>query len=647
MHRLKLLIATSLFIACNAWAVDREVNELTERTTLGDDDVFYLEWLDGSSYKGRHIKGDNLATQIGSKLNLSGTYQGLDATLTALGGLTISSGKIAYGSGSDTFSTVDSTSFGRSLLNAADAAALRTLAGTGDVYQPLDATLTAFGGATITTGKIVYGTGSDTVGTVDSTSFGRSLLNAADAAALRTLAEISGQWSTTGNTSTFDTTVDDIGGTGAVFLNLTEGVDDYQKWRLDMGSILYSLRDQTGWTTASQVSLAFPHADGRNVNLFLPTSTSPGADAGTGKLAIYPSLSGAANKVLAVNSGETGVEWTTASGGVTDADYITKTANAGLSGEFALGSLSTGLLKVTTTTGDLSSLTNSSGLAGALSDETGSGALVFGTSPTISGATLTNVTISSGTFAGLSLQAGSGPGRTSINHDINGIMLGTTTATIQFGETPLAREASTILQIGYDAATAAGQGLKAADGSGTDKAGFDYHVGGGQASGTGKAGGIYGHTGMSATSSGSSLQSYTTRFCYPAPRVNLTESTATTIVNVAVASGKVAGGEIVVTTWANDGTDYQTLTSRLVWSAINKAGTVTATLDQADGTTATSSGTLSVTYTIAANGNTVDIKANAVSSLTQTTLASRLSMPAINSDGADTTFTTGSIVTPQ
>lgn len=34
--------------------------------------------------------------------------------------------------------------------------------------------------------------------------------------------------------------------------------------------------------------------------------------------------------------------------------YITKVAEAGLSGEFALGSLSTGILKVTTTTGDLS-----------------------------------------------------------------------------------------------------------------------------------------------------------------------------------------------------------------------------------------------------------------------------------------------------
>lgn len=48
-----------------------------------------------------------------------------------------------------------------------------------------------------------------------------------------------------------------------------------------------------------------------------------------------------------------------------------------------LALLATGLLKVTTTTGILSSVTDSAGLAGCLSDETGSGAAVFADTPTL------------------------------------------------------------------------------------------------------------------------------------------------------------------------------------------------------------------------------------------------------------------------
>jgi hypothetical protein len=64
-----------------------------------------------------------------------------------------------------------------------------------------------------------------------------------------------------------------------------------------------------------------------------------------------------------------------------DAYYITKTANATLINEFALSSLATGLLKVTNTTGDLSSVSLSADIATVISDETGTGVLVFGTSP--------------------------------------------------------------------------------------------------------------------------------------------------------------------------------------------------------------------------------------------------------------------------
>src|SRR6185369_1105431 len=57
------------------------------------------------------------------------------------------------------------------------------------------------------------------------------------------------------------------------------------------------------------------------------------------------------------------------------------TPNGTLSAEQALSALSTGLMAVTTTTGVVSSITDSAGLAGKISDETGTGALVFANSP--------------------------------------------------------------------------------------------------------------------------------------------------------------------------------------------------------------------------------------------------------------------------
>lgn len=70
-------------------------------------------------------------------------------------------------------------------------------------------------------------------------------------------------------------------------------------------------------------------------------------------------------------------------GAPTDATYITQVASSGLTNEQALSALSTGLMRVATSTGVVSSITNSAGLAANISDETGTGALVFATSPTL------------------------------------------------------------------------------------------------------------------------------------------------------------------------------------------------------------------------------------------------------------------------
>ena len=103
--------------------------------------------------------------------------------------------------------------------------------------------------------------------------------------------------------------------------------------------------------------------------------------------------------------------------------------------------------------------------------------------------------------------------------------------------------------------------------------------------------------------------------------VTLTESTATLFTSTLIASSKIAGGTILVTVEANDLTDFQSRTLRFIWTAVNKAGTLTITISTPEEVVALSSGTLTCTITAVDGGSGVlQFKANAVSSLTQSTL---------------------------
>lgn len=92
-------------------------------------------------------------------------------------------------------------------------------------------------------------------------------------------------------------------------------------------------------------------------------------------------------------------------GAPTDATYVTQTPNGSLSAEQALSLLSSGIMRVATTTGAITALTDSAGIAANLSDETGTGALVFGTSPAFTTGIVTPQVI--GDAVGLSLSADS------------------------------------------------------------------------------------------------------------------------------------------------------------------------------------------------------------------------------------------------
>jgi hypothetical protein len=150
-------------------------------------------------------------------------------------------------------------------------------------------------------------------------------------------------------------------------------------------------------------------------------------------------------------------------------------------------------------------------------------------------------------------------------------------------------------------------------------------ISGGQGSGTGRGGAIILQTAPSG-SSGSTLGTLSARSYISPKDVTLTESSATTIVNVAIPSGSTVGIRVFATTRANDASDFQVRSDSFLVTAENKAGTVVAglsTIGTGDTSVAVSTGTLTTTWTAVNNGASVDIKCNAVSSLTQTTLACR------------------------
>ena len=104
-------------------------------------------------------------------------------------------------------------------------------------------------------------------------------------------------------------------------------------------------------------------------------------------------------------------------------------------------------------------------------------------------------------------------------------------------------------------------------------------------------------------------------------RVTLTDA-ATTLFKFDLASNTGAGGIIFWSLFATDGTDHQRLTGISTFSAVSKAGTVTATVvndTDNDAKAASGGSTITTTWTIAGTGGVVTVTVEPTGSLTETT----------------------------
>jgi len=134
--------------------------------------------------------GTGLSVTVGSNDVTHGDnvlYE-LDATLAALAGVTVAADKLIYATGADAFAATDLTSFARTILDDADAAAVQTTLGLvpGVNVQAYDAELATLAGLTSAADRLPYFTGSGTADLAVFTAFARTILDDADASAART-----------------------------------------------------------------------------------------------------------------------------------------------------------------------------------------------------------------------------------------------------------------------------------------------------------------------------------------------------------------------------------------------------------------------------------------------------------------------------
>lgn len=199
----------------------------------------------GDMLKSENLSGLANYTTARSNLGLViGTnVQAYDAGLLSIAGLTTAANKMIYTTGSDTYAVADLSTFARTILDDADAAAVKTTLGLtiGTNVQAYDAGLTSIAGLTTLADRMIYTTASDTYAVTTLTSFARTLLDDADAATARATLGVSAGQAITGMgiysiSGGFLTTLYDNGltvtrtGTGAFTITLDSAAASANTW---------------------------------------------------------------------------------------------------------------------------------------------------------------------------------------------------------------------------------------------------------------------------------------------------------------------------------------------------------------------------------------------------------------------------------
>ncbi len=256
-------------------------------------------------------------------------------------GLAIGTHVQAYDAQLDEWSTVDPSTDGKSLVSAADYAAMRALldlevgtdflspAAIAAAYQPLDATLTALAGVTVAADKLVYATGADTFSTTDFTSVARTLVNQTTQALMRTTG-----LGFSSNGSSLVAAADYAAMKALLDLEIGTDVQAYNARLADIAGASWAQGDVVYYNGSNLVRLAagtnghFLKTQGAGANPTWAAASGSGAVAtdaiwdakgdlavGTGADTASRLAAGTNGQVLTADSGEaTGLKWTTVSG---------------------------------------------------------------------------------------------------------------------------------------------------------------------------------------------------------------------------------------------------------------------------------------------------------------------------------------------